>query len=325
MEPSSAYEAGQSIGRTIVYVVIGLSVLGGGIFFIIALIKAITKKTKGWIIGAVVSALLAMFGVVGLIGMAASTIAKLAKTASEKKKTVASKDGRIRIEVPATWREMPDLHEDAQVQAGNAFLEQYGMVLEDLKSDYAGSLQEFDALVIGQMKEKMVGCEVSEPESRPIGSYPALHRRLTGTIDNIRVVYHVACVETDAGFYQIMRWTTPSRESSAEPFFREIADSFTSSDGPRGPKPPRLAVNASAHERVVSIVTEQLGIDPKTVKPESRFIEDLGADSLDTVELVMAVEEEFDVSIPDGVAEKLRTVRDLVSWLEKPQPPVEVE
>jgi acyl carrier protein len=71
------------------------------------------------------------------------------------------------------------------------------------------------------------------------------------------------------------------------------------------------------------IVTEQLGLDPKTVKPESRFVEDLGADSLDTVELVMATEEEFDVAIPDEVAEKLRTVGDLVRWLEKP--PVEVE
>jgi acyl carrier protein len=323
MEPSSAYEAGQAAGKIAVYVVIGLAALGGGIFFIIALIKAITKKTKGWIIGAVVSALLAMFGVVGLIGMAANSIAKLAKTASEKKKTVASKDGRIRLEVPATWREMPDLHEDAQVQAGNALLDQYVMVLEDLKSDYTGSLQQFDALIIGQMKEKMVDCEVSEPEARPIGSYPALHRRLTGTVDTIKVVYHIALVETDAGFYQIMRWTTPSRESSVQTVFREIADSFTSNDGPPGPKPPRLATNASAHERVVLIVTEQLGIDAKTVKSDSRFIEDLGADSLDTVELVMAAEEEFEVSIPDEVAEKLRTVGDLVNWLEKP--PVEVE
>ncbi|MCW1924919.1 acyl carrier protein [Luteolibacter arcticus] len=77
------------------------------------------------------------------------------------------------------------------------------------------------------------------------------------------------------------------------------------------------------HERVVWIVTEQLGADPKAVKAESRFVEDLGADSLDTVELVMAVEEEFEVTIPDEAAEKLRTIGDLVGWLEKP--PVEVE
>lgn len=323
MEPSSAYEAGQAVGKTAVYVVIGLAAAGGAIFFIIALIRAITTKRKGWIIGAVVSALVAMFGVVGLIGVAANSIAKLAKTASEKKKAVASKDGRIRLEVPATWKDLPGLHEEAQVQAGNALLEQYVMVLEDLKSDYAGSLEEFDALVIGQMKEKMPGCEASAPEARPVGKYPALHRRLAGTVDNIRIVYHIASVETDAGFYQIMRWTTPSRESSAEPAFREIADSFTSTDGPPAPKPPRLAANVNTHERVVAIVTEQLGIDAKALKPESRFIEDLGADSLDTVELVMAVEEEFEVAVPDEVAEKLRTVGELVKWLEIP--PVKVE
>ncbi|HEY1121427.1 MAG TPA: acyl carrier protein [Haloferula sp.] len=84
-----------------------------------------------------------------------------------------------------------------------------------------------------------------------------------------------------------------------------------------------MAANVKTHERVVAIVIDQLGIDAKAVKPESRFIEDLGADSLDTVELVMAVEEEFDVAVPDEVAEKLRTVGELVKWLEKP--PVEVE
>ncbi|MCW1887218.1 acyl carrier protein [Luteolibacter flavescens] len=72
-------------------------------------------------------------------------------------------------------------------------------------------------------------------------------------------------------------------------------------------------------ERVVAIVIEQLGLNPETVKPESRFVEDLGADSLDTVELVMAVEEEFDLPIPDEEAANLRTVGDLIIWLEKPR------
>ena len=311
------------MGKIAVYVVVGLAALGGGIFFIIALIKAITRKTRGWITAAVISGVLAFFGVVGLIGVAANSIAKLAKTAGEKKKTVASKDGRFRLEVPATWKELPELHEEAQIKAGSGVLEQYAIVIENLKSDYAGTLAEFDELVIGQMKENVPGCEVSEPELRPVGSYPAVHRRLTGTVNNIRIVYQIASVETDAGFYQVLTWTTPSRETVAQPVFREVIDSFTSTDGPPVPKPPRPLANASIHDRVMWIVTEQLGLDPKTVKPESRFVEDLGADSLDTVELVIATEEEFDVAIPDEVAEKLRTVGDLVRWLEKP--PVEVE
>ena len=68
--------------------------------------------------------------------------------------------------------------------------------------------------------------------------------------------------------------------------------------------------------KVMKIIEEQLGVDPERVKPEASFIDDLGADSLDIVELVMAMEEEFDIEIPDEDAEKLRTVQDVMSYLE---------
>jgi len=68
--------------------------------------------------------------------------------------------------------------------------------------------------------------------------------------------------------------------------------------------------------RVIDIVVEELAVDRDEVTEESSFIEDLGADSLDVVELVMAFEEEFDVEIPDEDAEKIRTVDDAVSYLE---------
>lgn len=68
--------------------------------------------------------------------------------------------------------------------------------------------------------------------------------------------------------------------------------------------------------KVKDIIVEQLGVDPERVKPEASFIDDLGADSLDIVELVMAMEEEFDIEIPDEDAEKLRTVQDVTSYLE---------
>jgi acyl carrier protein len=316
MEPSSFY------GSPIFYFVIGLAILCVGIFFLIALVRAIISKRRGWIIGAVVSGALSLLGVAAMMSAVVGSVAKLAKAASEKK-TMASKDGRFRVEVPATWRELPELHEEAQIEAGNAVAEQYVIVIENLKSDYAGTLAEFDELTTGQMKGSVPDIEVSAPELRPVGSYPAIHRRLAGTVDKVGIVYHIASVETGAGFYKVLTWTSPSRETAALPVFRGVIDSFTSTDGPPGPKPARAATNASIHERVVLIVTDQLGIKAQAVKPESRFIEDLGADSLDTVELVMATEEEFDVSIPDEVAEKLITVGDLVRWLEKN--PVEVE
>ena len=69
-------------------------------------------------------------------------------------------------------------------------------------------------------------------------------------------------------------------------------------------------------EKVIDIVAEELAVDRDEVTEDSSFIEDLGADSLDVVELVMAFEEEFDVEIPDEDAENIRTVEDAVSYLE---------
>ena len=70
-------------------------------------------------------------------------------------------------------------------------------------------------------------------------------------------------------------------------------------------------------DRVKKIVVEHLGVEETKVTPEASFIDDLGADSLDTVELVMAFEEEFGVEIPDDVAEKILTVKDAQSYLEQ--------
>ncbi len=71
----------------------------------------------------------------------------------------------------------------------------------------------------------------------------------------------------------------------------------------------------SVPAKIKDIIVEQLGVDPEKVKAEASFIDDLGADSLDIVELVMAMEEEFDIEIPDEDAEKLKTVNDVVTYL----------
>ena len=69
-------------------------------------------------------------------------------------------------------------------------------------------------------------------------------------------------------------------------------------------------------EKVKEIIVQQLGANPDQVKPEAKFIEDLGADSLDTVELVMAFEEEFGIEIPDDAAETIQTYGDAVKFIE---------
>ena len=76
---------------------------------------------------------------------------------------------------------------------------------------------------------------------------------------------------------------------------------------------------ASIEERVINIVSEQLGVEKDQIKLDTSFINDLGADSLDTVELVMELEEEFDINIPDDAAEKIQTVGEAVSHIEKAQ------
>ena len=72
---------------------------------------------------------------------------------------------------------------------------------------------------------------------------------------------------------------------------------------------------SNIEERVIKMVAEQLGVKEEDVKVTSSFVEDLGADSLDTVELIMALEEEFDAEIPDEEAEKIATVTDAITYI----------
>jgi acyl carrier protein len=73
----------------------------------------------------------------------------------------------------------------------------------------------------------------------------------------------------------------------------------------------------AVEDRVKEIIIEQLGVEEDDVTPNAKFIEDLGADSLDTVELVMALEENFDIQIPDEEAEKIVTVNDAVQYIKE--------
>ena len=76
-----------------------------------------------------------------------------------------------------------------------------------------------------------------------------------------------------------------------------------------------MAIEQPIEQRVADIIAEQLGVSKEEVVPEASFIDDLGADSLDIVELVMAMEEEFDIEIPDDDAEKIQTIGDAISYV----------
>jgi acyl carrier protein len=76
-----------------------------------------------------------------------------------------------------------------------------------------------------------------------------------------------------------------------------------------------MATAAEVGDKVKQIIVDQLGISPEQVKAEASFIKDLGADSLDIVELVMAMEEEFEIEIPDEEAEKIKTVQNAIDYI----------
>ena len=81
-----------------------------------------------------------------------------------------------------------------------------------------------------------------------------------------------------------------------------------------------MSAMSTIEERVRKIVTDQLGVKNDDLKNDASFVEDLGADSLDTVELVMALEEEFETEIPDEEAEKITTIQQAIDYIEKKKP-----
>lgn len=75
--------------------------------------------------------------------------------------------------------------------------------------------------------------------------------------------------------------------------------------------------NPTVEEKVKALIVEHLSVEPDKVDPDARFGEDLDADSLDLVELIMAIEEEFGIEIPDGAAEEMKTVKDIVAFIQE--------
>ena len=121
----------------------------------------------------------------------------------------------------------------------------------------------------------------------------------------------------------IAEWVELARTYSGDPMRRlmngvlgNIAAEPSGTRPRHNPTPRRESV-ATTYERLKKIVVEQLGVDEDEVKPEASFVDDLNADSLDLVELIMSLEEEFGTEISDEDAEKIRTVQDAVDYIDE--------
>ena len=324
MEPdtaSAAYQAGHQFGQTVLPILMSVMLLLVGAFFLLSLIKSFTRKTRGWIISAVITGLITLIGIFGGIAVVVQKVVAKARTASDaadKKKLMASNDGSFSIEVPGNWKSMPELNDDAQIAAGNSIRDVYAMIIPNPRSDYEGSFKEFDELVLEVLLSSLEKSLVSPVESLTIQGHPAQRRRVEGTIEKTRVVYYLVTLETKDTHYQIMAWTMPSREMTMKPMLDEVINSFKVSGNVQSPKTQTAKkLSGSKEDKIRKLTADLLDLDPTAIKLESDFTKDLGADSLDTVELVMAIEEEFDLEVPDAEVINLKTVGDVVRWIDQ--------
>jgi acyl carrier protein len=272
----------------------------------------------------------------GAIGFAAKAIADRALTAksnTEKKKRLSAATGDYSLMVPQSWKEIPEANPQAGIIAGHLLREQYVLVIRNPKEDFSGTLDEFDDLTTKSLCDGMTDAETSGPESKIVAGYPARLSRIKGTVDKIGISYLAVSLEAADAYYQVYGWTLKSREPIAFPVIEEIFESFKAQAGPPDPTQPGEKPESSETTRqdqpdqtnpknpedtlarVTALTAELLGINASEINPDHRFIEDLGADSLDTVELVMAVEEEFNITIADEKASELNTIRTLVDWI----------
>jgi len=309
---NSAYEMGKAFG----IVIGGLLCFLGPLLAIAAIVFACIKRTKGWIITAVVICLLGVAGV-GILFVNGVKQAWAEVKSGGSFKTVESKDGWVSLSVPSSWRQLDELHADAIVKVGNKFAEEYLVVLSDLRSDYAGTFEEFAKFTTTRMRDNLTDGTMTPPQPLTINGHRAQRTTIEGTAEKTRVCYLHTSIETPDGFHQILQWTLPSKKDKAFPKFEKVDVSFKVVK-PRAPveaSKPKVKRTGSVEERVKAIVADQFEMKAGEVKMEARLTTDLGADELDAVELVMAIEDEFDVEVSDEDAEKFSRVSDIVDWV----------
>jgi acyl carrier protein len=228
---------------------------------------------------------------------------------------------------------MPHLNSQAEIGAGNGLKEHYVIVLIEDKAAVGADLATYMKFTADRMTSSLEQGHQGELTELTISGNPAQRRRISGRskgVKRLNVVYLHTCVETDRHLVQLLFWTLAGREDAAIPVFEKVAATFTSTDKAKPEDTAAPAKNVKdvttpgdkvksvqpPADHVRQLMAEQLGVDRSALTDGSRLKEDLGADDLDVVELVMAIEEEFHVSVPDEIAEKWKSTGDIIRWVE---------
>jgi hypothetical protein len=224
METSAAYEMGKIIGMMVSCVLFLLIPAT----FIFTLVMALTRKTKGWIIGAVVSGLIGLLFIGGTLGVGFYTGFKAAK-ASREAQVFTSTDGLYSLTGAPGWRVLDLEAPDATLQVGNLFAEEYLIVIPDARAELGEDflLQEFAEIASGQTLESVGEGEAGDLVEVEVGGLPGYRREVRGIIEGNDISYHLTYLEGKDHFYQIMAWTLTEKKATVFPKLEAAAASFS--------------------------------------------------------------------------------------------------
>lgn len=141
---------------------------------------------------------------------------------------VTGKDGKSQLTVPGSWKEQTRLNEEASLQVGNPFAEQYAIIITESKEDFTEemTLEDFTSLIRQNADEAITNAIISENKSLSINGYPAKQFEVSGSIDNIKAKWIYTLIDAPENYHQIMAWTLASRYEENKPVLLEVVNSF---------------------------------------------------------------------------------------------------
>ncbi|MFK7851395.1 MAG: hypothetical protein AB8D78_10495 [Akkermansiaceae bacterium] len=229
-QDTAAYKVGQIVGGILAVILM----LGIPILFVFCLVKLVKTKKRAWLFG-LIACSLPLLGFLALIaygaysGIKASTTrAKaIASTAIVSEETVDVRDSDLSVVLPVGWSVLKDLNPEAELGAGNLAKEEYFVMMTESKIDFAGDLAEYAEITGGNMIAELENSNATILENVTINGISGIQREISGTIDNVNIVYLHTALETPEYYHQAIGWTLKSRKGSAFPVIKKVTESIT--------------------------------------------------------------------------------------------------